>query len=445
MKENQELDVKTTWIGARDQTILALLAVSLPLLVVDSYLTGLLLILLFNGAIFLLCYLDYLKMRDQVAQFEWHWKYPKLCVEGIEADVELSLYNPCELSLPLSVQACWPFISGVSKKVLEGKCERSGWTNFTFPARPIQAGTHHCEGIRLRVYGPAGFVFADFSIPIQDSFNVSLALVKSGQKKRRRLNVPLSTMDGPHTQRRKAAAGAFTSLRFYQQGDPMRLVDWKATSRRGRLVSREFNPEKQLHTYIALECGRGMARLHEGRTWFQHSVSALLTVIRVLLKEGRSASLYVFDSKLRLAEARISSPRQFPLLAKTLMKVNPSEIESDYALLRKALAHVRRRGHELIVVSALSPKAFLEDRDGSFGKLSKHFKTTVARLEDPARRVMPCIEYFCLEQFYRSAYLRMEANQEQAVNRELRSRKGQLLPTEPNYLSVDLRNHLYLV
>ncbi len=444
MKDRQTLPVTTKWLGARDLTILGLLAISLPLLVVTSYIDGLIWIALFNSLIALLCYWDYRRLKEQVEQFQWVWKYPKLFVEGSDGEVELSLYNPLDLSLRLLVQARWPFAAGVSPAAQAGQSERSGWSVFKFPTRPIQAGTHRSEGILLRTWGPAGFVFADFFIPLVDEFNVSLALVKSHRKRRRRLNIPLSQIDGPHVQRRKAQAGAFTALRFYQQGDPMRLVDWKASSRRGRLVSREFDPERQFHTYIALECGRGMSRIHEGRTWFQHSISALLTVIRVLLKEGRSASLYVFDSKIQMAEARISSPRQFPILAKTLMKTIPSEIEPDYALLRKALGHVRRKGHQLIVVSALSPKAFTEDRDGSIEKLTRHFRTTVARLEDPARRVLPCIEYFCLEQFYRSAYLRMEANQEQAVDRELRSRKGQLLATEPAYLCQDLKRSLYL-
>jgi len=445
MKEPTVVPVTLRWVGLRDLAVLGLLAVGLPLLVVDSYTVGLTVLLVGNGLVAVLAAWDYGRLRGQVERLQWSWEFPHLLVEGSDGTATLSLYNGQDHSTRLLVQALWPDEAGVSPAPLETATERRGWATVTFPTRPIQAGTHRSDGVRVRAWGPAGLVFADFDVPLPAEFTVSLALFRGGTtQRRRRLELPPSRQEGPYVVRRKASEGAFSALRFYQPGDPLRHVDWKATSRRGRLVSREFDPERQFHTWLAVECGRGMGRHFEGRTWFQHGVGAVLAVIRQLITKGRSASLYVFDGKLRIVEARISSPKQFPVLAKTLLKTEPSEVEPDYALLYKALGHVRTRGNQLVLLSALPAKAFLEERDGGFAGLSRRFRTTVVRLEDPSRRVAPCLDFVNLDQFHRSAYLRMEANQEQTVSNELRGRQGCLIPSEPAFVGQDLLRHLQL-
>jgi len=48
-------------------------------------------------------------------------------------------------------------------------------------------------------------------------------------------------------------------LRDYRRGDPLRVVDWKATARRGRLVSRDFSEDQHLEVVVAIDAGRASA------------------------------------------------------------------------------------------------------------------------------------------------------------------------------------------
>jgi uncharacterized protein (DUF58 family) len=48
-------------------------------------------------------------------------------------------------------------------------------------------------------------------------------------------------------------------LREYRRGDPLRAVDWKATARRGRLVSRDFSEDQHLEVIVAIDAGRTSA------------------------------------------------------------------------------------------------------------------------------------------------------------------------------------------
>jgi uncharacterized protein (DUF58 family) len=59
---------------------------------------------------------------------------------------------------------------------------------------------------------------------------------------------------------RIAGSGAeVLQLRDYRKGDPLRAVDWKATARRGRLVSRDFSEDQHLEVIVAVDAGRASA------------------------------------------------------------------------------------------------------------------------------------------------------------------------------------------
>lgn len=58
----------------------------------------------------------------------------------------------------------------------------------------------------------------------------------------------------------KGGSGAeVLQLREYRKGDPLRAVDWKATARRGRLVSRDFSADQHLEVIVAIDAGRTSA------------------------------------------------------------------------------------------------------------------------------------------------------------------------------------------
>jgi len=72
----------------------------------------------------------------------------------------------------------------------------------------------------------------------------------------RRLGV---AMVGPRTGATVGAGAEILQLRDYRSGDPQHLIDWKATARRGRLISREFSEDQHLEIVIAIDAGRGSA------------------------------------------------------------------------------------------------------------------------------------------------------------------------------------------
>jgi uncharacterized protein (DUF58 family) len=62
-------------------------------------------------------------------------------------------------------------------------------------------------------------------------------------------------------------------LREYRSGDPPRVIDWKATARAGRLISREFAQDHRLQIVIVVDAGRSSALRAGALDRFGHYVN----------------------------------------------------------------------------------------------------------------------------------------------------------------------------
>jgi len=72
---------------------------------------------------------------------------------------------------------------------------------------------------------------------------------------RARLRTGTGMPSGARTRRSAGAGAELHQLRPYAPGDPPARIDWKATARLGRLVSREWSEEQHLDVLLALDAG----------------------------------------------------------------------------------------------------------------------------------------------------------------------------------------------
>ncbi len=192
-------------------------------------------------------------------------------------------------------------------------------------------------------------------------------------------------------QRSQVATGGaaqILQLREYRHGDPLRLLDWKASARRGRLISRELCEERRLEVMIAIDAG-GSSGLGAGgidRLGLYVNVAARLA--QRALEMDDAVGVLVFASRpLALVppargEAAVVRLRR----ALTACRVQPGM--SNPAL---AAARIRATSHRRTLVVLLTDLA-----DASQEQLlqavrllsPKHF-TFIAGLENPAIMALP--------------------------------------------------------
>ena len=143
--------------------------------------------------------------------------------------------------------------------------------------------------------------------------------------------------------RRRGLGMEFHQLREYQQGDMMRTVDPKASSRFGKLIVREMQEEEDQTVLFLLDTGYRMTASEGGKSHFDQAFEAMLSLAWVALKQGDRVGVRTWGPHERWLPPRrgISS---FPHLIRGLFDLHPSpEASSPATILSQVLPGLNRR------------------------------------------------------------------------------------------------------
>ena len=141
----------------------------------------------------------------------------------------------------------------------------------------------------------------------------------------------------------------FESLREYVRGDEMRHISWTATARRGRLVTRQYQMERDQTILIMLDAGRLMTARIESETKLDSAVHAALALMSAAARAGDNAGLLVFGRRVKAFLPPKRGAEHLDAALEALYAIEPEMIEPSYSrAFEFAAANSRRRS--LVVV-----------------------------------------------------------------------------------------------
>jgi len=123
---------------------------------------------------------------------------------------------------------------------------------------PMRLGPQRWPGARMRALGRFGLMWWSREQSIERSIVVAPDIAHP-------LNAaPHRLASGERPWRGGGAGSELRQLRTYLAGDPLSRIDWKATARARRLVSRELSEDQHLDVLVAIDAGRA-SRIRIGR------------------------------------------------------------------------------------------------------------------------------------------------------------------------------------
>lgn len=135
----------------------------------------------------------------------------------------------------------------------------------------------------------------------------------------------------------------FHQLREYRDGDTLTQIDWKATSRHRKLISREYQDERDQQVVFLLDCGRRMRAEDFGARHFDESLNAMLLLAYVALHQGDAVGFLAMGGVRRWVPPR-KGPAALNLLLNRAYDLEPTTEATDYvAAAQELLVHQRRR------------------------------------------------------------------------------------------------------
>lgn len=104
---------------------------------------------------------------------------------------------------------------------------------------------------------------------------------------------------GVHRRPRRGEGSDFHQLREYRRGDSLRQIDWKASSRYRRPISREYQDERDQQLVFMLDCGRHMRQKDDKVAHLDQALNAMLLLTHVADRQGDAVGLMTFGGDRR--------------------------------------------------------------------------------------------------------------------------------------------------
>lgn len=158
--------------------------------------------------------------------------------------------------------------------------------------------------------------------------------------------------------KRRGEGQGFAALREYAVGDDPRHIDWKASARRAKLITREFTIERSQTVITLIDAGRGMTQLAGEFPRFEHALSSAMILTDVAASAGDRVGAMVFDDGIRAFVPAQRSRGALHAIRDAVVPVTASSREPDYAAAFRHLAvHQRKRALVVLFTDVLGVRA----------------------------------------------------------------------------------------
>jgi uncharacterized protein (DUF58 family) len=143
----------------------------------------------------------------------------------------------------------------------------------------------------------------------------------------------------------------FESLREYSPDDDYRWIDWKATAKTNRLVSRQYEAQRNQRLLIAIDAGRLMGVKVGDFTKLDYATNVAVLLAQVALNKGDLVGVLLFANRLLAYLPPDKGREHLGRIVQALYPVQSVRLESDYAL---AFAHLARKNTRRSLVACFT-------------------------------------------------------------------------------------------
>jgi uncharacterized protein (DUF58 family) len=245
---------------------------------------------------------------------------------------------------------------------------------------------------------------------------------------------------GLRSTRLRGAGNEFERLRDYTLDDEYRRINWKATARRGKPISVEYETERSQNIYVLLDVGRMMRAPVGDVAKMDYAINAVLLLTYVATQKGDRVGLLTFADRVLTYIAPRSGKIQFHRVLEQLYGVQGERVEPDYgAAFSEFAARSHKRGLALIftdLTGSISTDALV----AQIGRLRRQHLPLLVTVADPTVNrlaTQPIIDSGTL--YERTVAERVLADRRLTLD-QLRRQGAQTLDVPADELSVAVIN-----
>lgn len=251
---------------------------------------------------------------------------------------EIQLIVSNELSQPVSfiLHEGFPVEMQERSKTFKGFLKPYEKRTFTYTFVPKERGEYHFGNVFFMTSSIFNLVSRKWILETEESVQVYPSVL---QMKKYELLVfqQQKTSSGIKKIRRIGNTSEFEQIRNYVQGDEIKTVNWKATSRKNELMVNQYQEEKSQNVYCIIDKSRNMQVQFDGLNMLDYSINSTLVFSNIALKKGDKTGLITFSDKIGTQLPAERSGGHMRRIMEELYNQKTHFLEPNYELLYQSI------------------------------------------------------------------------------------------------------------
>jgi uncharacterized protein (DUF58 family) len=202
-----------------------------------------------------------------------------VCTHSLERNLklEVALSAPAYFDIDSAVELV--SVAGGARAIIERRVV------------PCRLGEHEWQQMNTRIAGPLGLAWWPRKVTCAKRVKVVPDLFRSAAE------VRSVSASGSQARLDSGAGAEVLRLREYRSGDPPRVIDWKATARADRLISRDFSQDHGLQIVILIDAGRSSALRAGNLDRFGHYVNVAARLAQFAVEREDLVGLILYADR----------------------------------------------------------------------------------------------------------------------------------------------------
>lgn len=336
---------------------------------------------IYAGLMIMLFGLDWY-FADDIGRFEIQRIHDSKLSLGVDNPILIQVRNRSRRKTRFELRDEAPDPFKIETRILKGGLSALDTWQGVYHVQPLRRGDYTFGDITLRWEGPLRLTLRQetfkAAMPVKVYPNLLDVRKYDLLLKRNRLQEL-----GLRTTRMFGEGTEFERLREYLPDDEYRKINWKATARRHKPVTLQYQTERSQTVLAVLDTGRMMQSPVADIAKLDYAVNAVLFLSYVATGKGDRVGVMSFADDVKHYLAPKQGRGQFYRMLEVLYGIDATQVEPNY---RKALAYLavkQRRRALIIIFTDLSSGASLDSLVAQVSLLARSSLPLVVTISDP--------------------------------------------------------------
>lgn len=240
--------------------------------------------------------------------------------------------------------------------------------------------------------------------------------------------------------RRLGNNSEFEQIKNYVQGDELKTINWKATSRKNELMVNQYQEEKSQNIYCIIDKSRNMQMEFNALSMLDYSINSSLVFSNIALRKGDKAGLITYSDKIGTMLAAERSGGQMRRIQEALYNQQTQYKESNFELLYQSIRRTVKSRSLLVLFTNFETEFAMKRAMPYLRKLNQKHVLMVVFFQNSELQELAFQPSKTIHEVYQSAVAERMISIKTKIARELKQNGIQTVLTLPEELSINTIN-----